>query len=51
MVGILLGPMTDVTSLLLIEAFAESLCCYEAATIKEALATFLITYKLKSLQF
>ena len=37
MAGILLGPMTAVSSPILIEAFSESLCSYEAATIKGAL--------------
>ena len=35
--GILLGPTTNVSSQFLIEAFAESLCSYEATTVKEAL--------------
>ena len=39
MASILLGPMTDFSSLLLIEAFSESLCSYEAGIIKEALET------------
>ena len=39
MAGILLGPMTHFSSSLLIEAFSESLCSYEAGIIKEALET------------
>ena len=39
MAGILLGPMTNVSSPIVIEAFSESLCSYEAAIIKEALKT------------
>ena len=39
MVGVLLGPMTDFSSSVLIEAFSESLCSYEAGIIKEASET------------
>ena len=37
MAGVLLGPMTDFSSSILIEAFSESLCSYEAGIIKQAL--------------
>ena len=39
MAGVLLGPMTDFSSSVLIEAFSERLCSYEADIIKEALET------------
>ena len=37
MAGVLLGPMMDFSSSILIEAFSESLCSYEAGIIKQAL--------------
>jgi len=39
MAGVLLGLMTDFSSSVLIEAFSESLCSYEAGIIKEVLET------------
>ena len=35
--AILVGPTTEIPDPILVKTFAESLCCYEAATIKEAL--------------
>ena len=37
MAGVLLGPMTDFSSSVLIEVFSESFCSYEAAIIKQAM--------------
>ena len=48
MVGILLGPMTEIPLQILAETFAESLCSFEAATIKEALDSTMFSNELKT---
>lgn len=46
--AILLGPMTQIPLPILVETFAESLCCYEGAIIKEALQSEMFSSDLKA---